>query len=56
MNEDKIEIIKAFAAGMDIEDIANFAGISVEEAEEFAKVNSQAIEDRKKIMEDKGEI
>lgn len=56
MNENKLEMIKSFAAGMDIEDIANFADISIEEANEFAKINDNEIQERRKIMEEKGEV
>lgn len=52
--ENKQEIIKALAAGMQIMDIANFADTTEREIEQFAKENAKAISERKKAMEEFG--
>lgn len=50
MNEEtRLELIKAFAFNMSLEDIANEAGISIEEAEQFRVDNADEIDERRNI-------
>lgn len=50
MNEEtRLELIKAFAFGMPLEDIANEAGVSIEEAEQFRVNNADEIDERRCI-------
>lgn len=50
MNEEtRLELIKAFAFGMSLEDIANEAGISIEEAEQFRVDNADEIDERRNV-------
>lgn len=50
MNEEtRLELIKAFAFGMPLEDIANEASISIEEAEQFRVDNADEIDERRRI-------
>lgn len=53
MNRDTdAEVVKAFAYGMDIEDIANFAETTVEEIKAFQKQHAAEIQERKNAMEE----
>lgn len=45
--ETRLELIKAFAFNMSLEDIANEAGISIEEAEQFRVDNADEIDERR---------
>lgn len=47
--EARLELIKAFAFNMPLEDIANEAGVSVEEAEQFRVDNVDEIDERRSI-------
>ena len=47
--ETRLELIKAFAFNMSLEDIANEAGISIEEAEQFRVDNADVIDERRSI-------
>lgn len=47
--ETRLELIKAFAFNMPLEDIANEAGVSVEEAEQFRVDNVDEIDERRSI-------
>ena len=47
--ETRLELIKAFAFGMPLEDIANEASISIEEAEQFRVDNADEIDKRRCI-------
>ena len=50
MNEDVLlEVIKALAFGVDIDDIANMAEVEVEDIEKIAEEYKADIEERKKV-------
>ena len=49
--ETMIEVIKAIAAGMSDEQIANFADMDMDELEKFKVEHAQEIEERKTAME-----
>lgn len=48
-NETKLELIKAFAFDMDIEEIANLGDMTIEQAEQFKIDNADEITERRNM-------